>query len=591
MEYRGGTRSGHGGPPVVAALAAAGWVTFAAVAHVAGPLAAWLAGAGWARVHGGFFAAAVALIFGGPAAVYTPTPPVGLTWVLMAVGVAPPLAGGAVWVETVRARRGANPARWAAGHDEARLAAPGDPRRRPGRLVAGWGRRGRLLAAEPGASAVAFGPTGSGKTFYLVVPNALEWAGPCVVTTTKGPDAATLISRRAELGPVWVLAPAGAHGVGQTAQWSPVSHASDEACAGRMARWMVDASSMADDPKGRPWALQARKYIAPLLLAAHHTGAGMGQVVDWINQAADVQPTVTGILARVGFTGAVRDYASTFALHDEGIGSVLFTAGGIADTYSDPRVVATATRSDFTADELIEAGGTLVIVTPPTETDALAPYFTPLVASIIHAAEGRYDRTGAALDPPLGLLLDEAGNTFKYPNLPGLVTTGRAMGITTLTIWHDLAQLETRYGAQAARTILSQSKLRMLLPGTGDRTTLEYFSTMLGQTIVHRAGRTRDRGGGIHSENISPQSEQLAPLHTLAQMRRGHAVIQYDNAAPMRLRLRNFFTDRRLQQLAHRTSSRASGGPSRAGEEHPTEDLPPVGAGPRWPDSDTKGHQ
>ena len=62
---------------------------------------------------------------------------------------------------------------------------------------------------------------------------------------------------------------------------------------------------------------------------------------------------------------------------------------------------------------------------------------------------------------------------FRYPRLPHLLTTGRGNGVQLLLAYHDIAQLEHLCGARdVARTVLSNAKMRLLLPGLGDLETL-----------------------------------------------------------------------------------------------------------------------
>ena len=109
--------------------------------------------------------------------------------------------------------RTSDPARWATGRQERRIAVPRDPDKRRWRLVAGRGQAShRLLAGADCVSAVVFGPNGSGKTTSLIVPNVADWDGPVVLTTAKPQDLAPIIRARGTRGPVWVIAPGGAPG-------------------------------------------------------------------------------------------------------------------------------------------------------------------------------------------------------------------------------------------------------------------------------------------------------------------------------------------------------------------------------------------
>ena len=124
-------------------------------------------------------------------------------------------------------------------------------------------------------------PSSRWKTTGLIAPNVAEWDGPVLLTTTKIPDLALIHARRSRMGPVWVLAPGGAPGY-ETAGWSPVDYAVDPEAADRVADWLVEASGLSVDPKSRPWLVQARKYLKPLLLAAHLSGGGVEAFLAWV---------------------------------------------------------------------------------------------------------------------------------------------------------------------------------------------------------------------------------------------------------------------------------------------------------------------
>ena len=153
------------------------------------------------------------------------------------------------------------------------------------------------------------------------------------------------------------------------------------------------------------------------------------------------------------------------------------------------------------------------------------------------------------MTPRLLLALDEAGNVFRYPRLPHLLTTARGNGIQLLLIYHDLAQVEHLYGSrQVARTVISNAKMRMLLPAVGDLETLRYWSELMGQTRTHTHGTTTGHDGK-RSRSANEHTDRLAPLHLLQQLPDGHAVLLYQNLPPARVRLLPWYTDHRYRHL------------------------------------------
>jgi type IV secretion system protein VirD4 len=474
-----------------------------------------------------------------------------LFWLLLTASAVLCLAIGVVgllWVSDSRSRR-SEPATWATSRQERRLAVPVDPAKRSWRLVAGRGRAsGRMLAGHDCVSAVAFGPNGSGKTTSLIVPNVLDWPGPVVFTTAKPQDLEPICRARAARGPVWVIAPGGAPGH-DTVGWSPIAAASDDDKADRLAEWLVESSGMTGDPKARAWNAQARKYLKGLLLAAHLSGGGLAQWVEWIHAGERARDHVEDILRAADHEATAREYSSTWQIHEEGKGSVLFTALGLADAYNRPGVADAAERGGFDPAQLLDSCGTLCIVTPSAEGDRFAPYFTALVSAVVHEAESRAAALAGPVTPRLLLALDEAGNVFRYPRLPHLLTTARGNGIQLLLIYHDIAQVEHLYGGrEVARTVVSNAKLRMLLPGVGDLETLRYWSELMGQTRTQTHGTTTG-ADGRRSRTRNEHTDHLAPLHRLQQLPDGQAVLVYQNLPPTQVRLLPWYRDRRFRAL------------------------------------------
>ncbi len=96
-------------------------------------------------------------------------------------------------------RRLVRTARWARAMDVRML------RGRPGHagvfLLGEHGRR--MLVTQPETSVLVIGPTRSGKTAGLVIPNLLEWDGPAIATSTKSELVDLTAGRRQSLGPVY----------------------------------------------------------------------------------------------------------------------------------------------------------------------------------------------------------------------------------------------------------------------------------------------------------------------------------------------------------------------------------------------------
>ena len=90
---------------------------------------------------------------------------------------------------------------------------------------------------------MAFGPTQSGKSAGIAIPNILEWAGPAVVVSIKPDLLDATLAARAQRGNVMVFDP-----LGQWNQpshtWSPLAGASSWNAALLTAQRMASAGEM-----------------------------------------------------------------------------------------------------------------------------------------------------------------------------------------------------------------------------------------------------------------------------------------------------------------------------------------------------------
>ncbi|ARE79522.1 type VI secretion protein (plasmid) [Streptomyces sp. Sge12] len=533
---------------LLAAYGAGLVVTVGGSALLAGPLAGLLSGNGWVRSPQSVPVTVISALVKGPGSVYQPAPP---AWLFYALTVFFVLALGAAIVKVASAvsfgaRSGG--AQWGGAKTERKMSAHNDPTRRVNRITAGRGMRTRrIVAAQPNISATVFGVPGSSKTTGLVLPNAAEWQGPLVVTTTKAADLDIIYARRRWIGPVWVIAPAGIPGRASD-HWSPVEYCTDAKAADRMASWLAEASSSGDDKRAAPWIDQAKSVLKGILLAAHLSGGGISDLRRWISLGKDAVDHVRAILLAHGHNDVADDYASPWLrLHEDGIGSIQFSLNVLARVFADEEVRDTCSRSDFAFEDWLDKRGTICIIASEADADRFAPLISSLIAGAIHAAETRYNTYGKPIDPSVGFFVDEAGNMLRYPRLPNILTTGRGMGIVMTTVWHDLSQLRESLGVQKANTVLSASGLRMLLPGCGDLETLRYFSGLYGRTEVMKTSHGRSRGE--YSTNTQATETDLAPVHSLQQLPDFTAIAQYTNLPPIKVRMRLTFHDKDLKKL------------------------------------------
>ncbi|HEY4830118.1 MAG TPA: type IV secretory system conjugative DNA transfer family protein, partial [Solirubrobacteraceae bacterium] len=378
---------------------------------------------------------------------------------------------------------------------------------RRGRLV--LGRHGRrLLYAEHRHALVAFGPPRSGKSAGIAIPSLLEWDGPAVASSIKTDLLAATRARREALGEVLVFDP---FGLAQTEShtWSPLHGAATWDGALEVA-WRLAAAGEVDRrgvEGGDFWAVAAEQRLAPLLYAAAAGGAGMDSVVRWAHGQGARELDET--LARI--TGEAQDDAQLAGAHaaydavrafetqaDRTRTSIEATAQTLLRAYRFQRVVRSAQASEITADRVLGGTTTLYLIGDAKASKLLRPLFLALLGEIVDRAYERATLAGGALERPLLLCLDEAGNVAPLPHLAEIASTAPSHNIQLVTIFHDLAQARSRYGQQA-ETVVNSHRARMLLPGVADLDTLRYFAGLIGEEEARDRTHTTGSGGTTRS--------------------------------------------------------------------------------------------
>ena len=336
--------------------------------------------------------------------------------------------------------RGRHPGRFLLGRHGRRLLAtelpPTGRRRRKGRQ----GDRGAVAL---------IGPSRSGKT-TAAIAGILEWEGPAVLSSVKADLLASTCGWRKEKGKVLVYDPT--HTTGDaSAIWSPLRAAKTVLGAQRAARALCEAAPRSDNVKGSLdfWLAQAEILLSGLLWVAAHDKRDMARVCEWVmvqdrpreDGLGDVRVALNRLLEskdpiiQDGASRASQAVMSIWALEDETRSSVYATAQTVVWPWADPGVAAASRGKSLSLDWLLGGPNTLYLCAPIEDQERLSPAFGGLLNDLVKQVFLRVAATGRPLDPPLLIVIDEAGNT-PLRSLPQLrLDAGRPRR----TAGHDLA--------------------------------------------------------------------------------------------------------------------------------------------------------
>ena len=286
--------------------------------------------------------------------------------------------------------------------------------------------------------------------------------------------------------------------------------------------------------------------LAPHLLAAALDGARIADVVRWIDSQATDE--VKQILKTANQHDALGAATAGWNREARTKSSIYTTAENVLAAYSDPKVLAAAQGAEISPERLLSGANTLYLRAPAHEQRRLAPVFAALLEEVISYAYELASADGGELKRPLLIVGDELANIAPIRSLPELASTGAGQGIQLVSIFQDVAQMQSVWGREGWRTIANNHRAKLFGSGQGDPETLRYVRDLAGEEeygtrshAVHHLGQ--------HPTTESRQIRSLAPSHVVREQSDGEAVLVYGNLPPARIKLRLWFRDRALRTL------------------------------------------
>jgi type IV secretion system protein VirD4 len=412
-----------------------------------------------------------------------------------------------------------------------RKATPADVGHRMGRS------RGANVWSSVEDSTIVVGPPRAGKGVHLVIPRILDHRGPVITTSTRPDNLAVTMKARAEFGPVAVFDPQRlAPGVPSATRWSPA-----RGCE-RIQTAMARAAGLVSD-SARPtendafWRNRARDVVRCLLHAAALGDCPAADLYRW-SLSADLALEAVAILktCRADLPAVALESVITgdAKIRDGAWGVITNTFAALAD----PEVLAAVSPEpgqQFDPAAFLAQRGTLYLLGTATGHTVTAGLVGALIEDVVDTARrAAATSSGSRLDPPLSLVLDEAGN-YPLDSLPSLMSEGGGSGISTMVVLQSLAQARHHWRADRAQAIWDAATVKVVLGGSGDADDLADLSRLLGEVEVTETSEHVRAG-----ETSTSTSARHRPIMTAAQLRTlppGQAIVLLRTADPIHLTL------------------------------------------------------
>ncbi|WP_439593807.1 type IV secretory system conjugative DNA transfer family protein [Microbacterium sp.] len=407
---------------------------------------------------------------------------------------------------------------------------------RPTATDVGWrvGRsRGSDVYVSIEDSVALEGPPRSGKGYRVLISAILDWTGPLVTTSTTNDNLTATMAMRQQRGTVHVFDPQGLSGIRHTLRVNPIVGCEDPLVAMQRGNAIITGTALGTSNTNQEWAQASGVVLARLLHAAAVGNRAVGDLYEW-GSSPSLARTAVEMLRSDGAPGWGDSLESTITGDEKLASSIWFGVQGAVAPLAVPQIRDTLSPRPgdavFHPREFLDDANTLYLIGSASGASAMGGWLGAVLDDIVEVARAKaLASTGSRLHKPLGLILDEIVNMFRWANLPRTMADGGGRGICTFVVLQALSQAETAWSRAEADTIWAAATAKVLLGGASHVDHLRDIEALLGTRSTSRTQRswsTRDAG---HSTSEHHERLSLMSVDEIRRMPQTLGLLAYRN--------------------------------------------------------------
>lgn len=322
---------------------------------------------------------------------------------------------------------------------------------------------------------VVIAPPGEGKTRSFFKPNLLNNHFPLssiVITDPKGTLYKDTADYQKSIGREVIQLQI----LGDEGHYNPLEQCINFTEVRQLAINILENAQVSKDNKSSEWVSMS----APLLTAALLYEKTIPEALDLIilNDEENLEKIFLNSNAQVLkqfliFKTSMRSPGTV-----DSIRSTLSTSLGI---YSDPNLINTISKSDFTPQSLREKPTALYIKYESSKANYLSPFLGIFYTQLIEKIMNSYKEYNL----PVVLLMEELQNLGKIQGLENILAVSREYNMPFMVCLQNIIKLDDIYGKNNAMTILNCLKTKCILPSLSDLEALKYISELCGEIEIN----------------------------------------------------------------------------------------------------------
>lgn len=432
---------------------------------------------------------------------------------------------------------------------------------RPTATDVGWrvGRsRGMDVFVSIEDSVALEGPPRSGKGYRVLISAILDWSGPLITTSTTNDNLTATLRMRQNRGTVHVVDPQGLSGIRNPIRISPLAGCTDPLVAMQRGTAIITGTALGSSTTNGEWAQASGVVLGRLLHAAAVGGRTIEDIYDWGSSPA-LARTAVDVLRSDGAPGWGDSLEATISGDEKLVSSIWFGVQGAVAPLAVPQIRDTLMPRPgdpvFDPPEFLDAANTLYLIGSSSGASAMGGFLGALLDDIVEVARtSALASPGARLSHPLGLILDEIANMFRWAALPRTMADGGGRGICTFVVLQALSQAETSWSKAEADTIWAAATAKVLLGGASHVDHLRDVEALLGTRDTHRTQRSWSTQNAGHTTSEQYERRPLMSVDEIRRMPPTVGLLAYRNRRGVLLDLAGW--DERRDAAAIRTGKR-----------------------------------
>lgn len=365
------------------------------------------------------------------------------------------------------------------------------------------------------------GPPRSGKGYRVLISAIVDWSGPLITTSTTNDNLTATLKMRQTRGDVHVFDPQGLSGVRHPLRVNPIAGCENPLVAMQRGTAIITGTALGASTTNGEWAQASGVVLGRLLHAAAIGGKTIADVYSWGTSPGQAHDAVD-ILHAAGTPGWGDNLQATLAGDDKLVSSIWFGVQGAVAPLAVPQIRdALMPRPGdpvFDPNAFLNAANTLYLIGSSSGAAAMGGWLSALLDDVVEVARTRaLASPGSRLTHPLGLILDEIVNMFRWGNLPRIMADGGGRGICTFVVLQALSQAETSWSRAEADTIWAAATAKVLLGGASHVDHLRDVETLLG---TRETQRTQKSWSTQQSGHQTSEQHERRPLMSVDEIRR-----------------------------------------------------------------------